>query len=123
MVNIKNHLMTGISFALPVITAGSLVVVLARIIGIVLVEPGLDSFAQSRWLNKWLHLMQDIGFKIIGLMNYLSGVYVACSISGKRSGVGFLRILLAGYFSITQDSYYRFCRLVCTAHHYAVYYR
>ncbi|MDK2632505.1 hypothetical protein RBJ15_07525 [Pantoea sp. BS_4] len=34
-------------------------------------------------------LTQDIGFKIIGLMNYLSGAYVACSSSGKRSGAGF----------------------------------
>ncbi|KGD81418.1 hypothetical protein C7434_4347 [Pantoea sp. PNA 14-12] len=34
-------------------------------------------------------LTQDIGFKIIGLMNYLSGAYVACSSSGKRSGAWF----------------------------------
>ncbi|WP_410516340.1 PTS fructose transporter subunit IIC [Pantoea allii] len=117
MVNIKNHLMTGISFALPVIIAGSLVVAAAKIIGILLGEPNLDSFAHSSGLEKWLYLAQDIGFKIIGLMNYVLGAYVAYSIAGKKglapgfaagliasvTGSGFLGAvlggLLAGYFA------------------------
>jgi PTS system fructose-specific IIC component len=106
MVNIKNHLMTGISFALPVIIAGSLVVAVAKIIGIILGEPNLDSFAHSSGLEKWLYLAQDIGFKIIGLMNYVLGAYVAYSIAGKKglapgliasvTGSGFLGAVLGG---------------------------
>jgi len=110
MVNIKNHLMTGISFALPVIIAGSLVVAVAKIIGILLGEPNLDSFAHSSGLEKWLYLAQDIGFKIIGLMNYVLGAYVAYSIAGKKglapgfsagliasvTGSGFLGAVLGG---------------------------
>lgn len=117
MIDIKNHLMTGISFALPVIIAGSLMVAVAKIIGLAIGEPNLDIFAKNDGLLNWLYLTQDIGFKIIGLMNYVLGAYVAYSIAGKKglaagftagliasiTGSGFLGAalggLLAGYSS------------------------
>ncbi|HBR1297863.1 TPA: PTS fructose transporter subunit IIC [Klebsiella pneumoniae] len=117
MVDIKNHLMTGISFALPVIIAGSLMVAVAKIIGLAIGESNLDAFAHSDGLTNWLYLTQDIGFKIIGLMNYVLGAYVSYSVAGKKglaagftagliaslTGSGFLGAviggLLAGYSS------------------------
>lgn len=117
MIDIKNHLMTGISYALPVIIAGSLMVAVAKIIGLIVGEPNLDAFAKSDGLMNWLYLTQDVGFKIIGLMNYVLGAYVAFSIAGKKglaagftagliasmTGSGFLGAvlggLLAGYSS------------------------
>lgn len=109
--------MTGISFALPVIIAGSLMVAVAKIIGLAIGESNLDAFANSGGLTNWLYLTQDIGFKIIGLMNYVLGAYVAYSVAGKKglaagftagliaslTGSGFLGAviggLLAGYSS------------------------
>ncbi|HDS2562900.1 TPA: PTS fructose transporter subunit IIC [Klebsiella aerogenes] len=117
MRDLKNHLMTGISFALPVIIAGSLMVAVAKIIGLTVGESNLDAFAHSVGPSHWLFLTQDIGFKIIGLMNYVLGAYVAYSIAGKKglasgftagliaslTGSGFLGAvlggLLAGYSS------------------------
>ncbi|UNK62796.1 PTS fructose transporter subunit IIC [Buttiauxella ferragutiae] len=117
MIEIKNHLMTGISFALPVIIAGSLMVAVAKIIGLAIGESNLDAFANSHGLANWLYLTQDIGFKIIGLMNYVLGAYVAYSVAGKKglasgftagliaslTGSGFIGAvlggLLAGYSS------------------------
>lgn len=76
--------MTGISYALPVIIAGSLMVAVAKIIGLAIGESNLDVFANSKGLENWLYLTQDIGFKIIGLMNYVLGAYIAYSIAGKK---------------------------------------
>lgn len=96
MIDIKNHLMTGISFALPVIIAGSLMVAVAKIIGLAIGEPNLDIFAKNDGLLNWLYLTQDIGFKIIGLMNYVLGAYVAYSIAGKKGlAAGFTAGLIA----------------------------
>lgn len=117
MIDLKNHVMTGISYALPVIIAGSLMVAVAKIIGLAVGEPNLDAFAKSSGLMNWLFLTQDAGFKIIGLMNYVLGAYVAYSVAGKKglaagftsgliaslTGSGFLGAvvggLLAGYSS------------------------
>lgn len=107
---IKNHLMTGISYALPIIIAGSLMVAVAKIIGLMFGESNLDAFADSEGIKNWLYLTQDIGFKIIGLMNYVLGAYVAFSIAGKKglaagftagliaslTGSGFLGAILGG---------------------------
>lgn len=96
MVDIKNHIMTGISFALPVIIAGSLMVAVAKIIGLIIGESNLDVFAHSHGLTNWLYLTQDIGFKIIGLMNYVLGAYVAYSVAGKKAlASGFTAGLIA----------------------------
>ncbi|POP44413.1 PTS fructose transporter subunit IIC [Superficieibacter electus] len=107
---IKNHLMTGISYALPIIIAGSLMVAVAKIVGLAFGESNLDAFASSDGIKNWLYLTQDIGFKIIGLMNYVLGAYVAFSIAGKKglaagftagliaslTGSGFLGAILGG---------------------------
>lgn len=117
LVDIKNHLMTGISYALPIIISGSLMVAVAKIIGLVFGATDLNVFSDSDGIKGWLFLTQEIGFKIIGLMNYVLGAYVAYSISGKKglaagftagliasiTGSGFLGAviggLLAGYSS------------------------
>ena len=88
--------MTGISYALPVIIAGSLMVAVAKVIGLSIGESNLNAFANSTGLEKWLYLTQDIGFKIIGLMNYVLGAYVAYSIAGKKGlSAGFAAGLIA----------------------------
>lgn len=92
-------------FALPVIIAGSLMVAVAKIIGLAIGESNLDAFAHSDGLTNWLYLTQDIGFKIIGLMNYVLGAYVAYSVAGKKGlaagfTAGFIR--LADRFSFLE---------------------
>lgn len=140
MIDIKNHLMTGISYALPVIIAGSLMVAVAKIIGLIVGEPNLDAFAKSDGLMNWLYLTQDVGFKIIGLMNYVLGAYVAFSIAGKKglaagftagliasmTGSGFLGAVLGGLFvgvGREQNSYYRLGVQLRPADYSAVYHR
>lgn len=110
MVEIKNHLMTGISYALPIIIAGSLVVAVAKIVGLIYGAPDLGVFANKEGFPFWLYQMQEVGFKIIGLMNYVLGAYVAFSMGGKKglapgftagliatlTGSGFLGAILGG---------------------------
>ncbi|TYW17868.1 PTS fructose transporter subunit IIC, partial [Listeria monocytogenes] len=43
----KDHLMSGISYALPVIIAGSLVVAVAKLIGIIGGVTNLDAYADA----------------------------------------------------------------------------
>lgn len=96
LIDIKNHLMTGISYALPIIIAGSLMVAVAKILGLIVGASDLNAFAESKGIENWLYLTQEIGFKIIGLMNYVLGAYVAYSIAGKKGlSAGFTAGLIA----------------------------
>ncbi|MBM7541009.1 PTS fructose transporter subunit IIC [Amphibacillus cookii] len=109
----KNHLMSGISYVLPVIIAGSLVVAVAKIVGFLFGETDLNAFADSGGMLHYAYLFEQVGWTAIGLLNIILGAYIAHSISGKpglaaglvggalasSTNAGFLGAVLAGFFA------------------------
>ncbi|MDX8044364.1 PTS fructose transporter subunit IIC [Gracilibacillus sp. S3-1-1] len=109
----KNHLMSGISYVLPIIIAGSLVVAVAKIIGFLFGEPDLNAFAETDGFLHYAYLFEQVGWTAIGLLNLVLGAYIAHSIAGKpglaaglvggalatSTNAGFLGAVLAGFFA------------------------
>ncbi|GBU10809.1 PTS fructose transporter subunit IIC [Erysipelotrichaceae bacterium] len=107
------HLMSGISYILPVIIAGSLVVAVAKITGMAFGVSDLDLFADKTGFLHYLYLLQGVGWTAIGMMNLLLGGFIAYSIAGKpglaagfvggalasSTNAGFLGAVLAGFFA------------------------
>lgn len=110
---IKDHLMTGISYVLPVIIAGSLVVALAKIIGFIFGYTDLSEFADTSGFLHYVYLFEEVGWTAIGLLNLVLGAFIAYSIAGKpalaaglvggmlatTTNAGFLGAVLAGFFA------------------------
>ncbi len=109
----KDHLMSGISYVLPVIIAGSLVVAVAKVIGILFGHTDLDVFAKTSGFFHYIYLFQNVGWTAIGLLNMILGAYIAYSIAGKPAlaagfvggviatdtNAGFLGAVVAGFFA------------------------
>lgn len=109
----KEHLMSGISFALPVIIGGSLVVALAKIIGIIGGVTDLDVYAEASGFYHYVYLFQNVGWTAIGLLNMILAAYIAFSIAGKPglaagfvggliasdTNAGFIGAVIAGFFA------------------------
>lgn len=109
----KEHLMSGISFALPVIIGGSLVVAVAKVIGIFGGVSDLDVYANASGFYHYVYLFQNVGWTAIGLLNMVLAAYIAYSIAGKpalaagfvggvlvtETNAGFLGAVVAGFFA------------------------
>ncbi len=109
----KQHLMSGISYVLPVIIGGSLIVAVAKIIGFIGGVSNLDNFADANGFYHYVWMFQNVGWNTIGLMNTVLAGYIAYSIAGKpglpagfvggvlagTTNAGFLGALVAGFFS------------------------
>lgn len=109
----KNHLMTGISYVLPIIIAGSLVVAVAKIIGFINGVTDLNQFADTTGFLHYVYLFEQVGWTAIGLLNLVLGAYIAYSIAGKpalaaglvggalasSTNAGFLGAVVAGFFA------------------------
>lgn len=109
----KKHLMTGISYLLPVIIAGSLIVAVCKIIGLTMGVTDLDPYADKSGFLHVLYLMQNVGWHGIGLLNMVLAGYIAYSIGDKpalaagliggvlaqETNAGFLGALVAGFFA------------------------
>ncbi|WP_208560052.1 PTS fructose transporter subunit IIC [Marinilactibacillus kalidii] len=109
----KDHLMSGISYVLPVIIAGSLVVAVAKIIGFMFGVTDLNTVADSGGLLHYAYLFEQVGWTAIGLLNIVLGAYIAYSIAGKPAlaaglvggalasdtNAGFLGAVVAGFFA------------------------
>lgn len=109
----KNHLMTGISYVLPVIIAGSLVVGIAKIIGLLFGVTDLNEFADGNNFLHYIYLLEQVGWTAIGLLNLVLGTFIAFSIAGKAgiaaglvggmlassTNAGFLGAVVAGFFA------------------------
>lgn len=109
----KDHLMSGISYALPVIIAGSLVVAVAKLIGIIGGVTNLDAYADASGFYHYVYLFQNVGWAAIGLLNLVLAGYIAYSIAGKpalaagfvggvlatSTNAGFLGAVVAGFFA------------------------
>lgn len=109
----KEHLMSGISFALPVIIGGSLVVAVAKVIGMIGGVTDLDVYANASGFYHYIYLFQSVGWTAIGLLNMVLAGYIAYSIAGKPAlaagfvggmlatdtNAGFLGAVVAGFFA------------------------
>lgn len=109
----KQHLMTGISFALPIIIGGSLVVAIAKMIGFGFGVSNLDDYADASGFLHYVYLFQGVGWTAIGLLNVILAAYIAYSIGGKpalaagfvggslaiSTNAGFLGAVIAGFFA------------------------
>lgn len=109
----KTHLMTGISYVLPVIIAGSLVVAVAKIIGLIAGYTDLSEFAETAGFLHYAYLFEQVGWTAIGLLNLVLAGFIAYSIAGKpalaagliggslatATNAGFIGAVVAGFFA------------------------
>ena len=112
---IKKHVMSGISFMLPFIVSGSLLISLARIAGIFCGVDDIYAYEGASQLVKFIIEVKNVGHAALGLMNPVFAGYIAYSVAGKpglaagfAGGVlaasptinaGFLGAALAGLFA------------------------
>ncbi|KYG28237.1 PTS fructose transporter subunit IIC [Alkalihalobacillus trypoxylicola] len=109
----KTHLMTGISYVLPVIIAGSLVVAVSKIIGFLAGYTDLNEFADTGGFLHYVYLFEQVGWTAIGLLNLVLAAFIAFSIAGRpalaaalvggalatSTNAGFIGAVVAGFFA------------------------
>lgn len=97
---IKDHLMTGISYALPVIIGGALVIALAKFTGLAFGYSDLSQFADKTGFLHYVYLFENVGWAGIILLNTVLGGYIAFSIAGKPGlAAGFIGGYVASDFN------------------------
>ncbi|MGT2908135.1 PTS fructose transporter subunit IIC [Streptococcus dentiloxodontae] len=107
----QGHLMTGISYALPLIIGASLVIAVPKLIGLAMGYTSLDAFAKTSDFQHILYLTEQVGWTGIGLLNTVLAGFIAYSIGDKAaigagliggalasdSNAGFLGAMVAGF--------------------------
>lgn len=87
----KGHLMSGISFVLPLIIGASLVVAIPKLIGLGMGHTSLDAFKEAAGFEHYLYLIEQVGWTGIGLINTVLAGFIAYSIGDKAAlGAGFI---------------------------------
>lgn len=93
---IKSHLMTGISYILPLVIGASLVVAVPKLTALALGITSLDAYADTTGFYHILYLMEQVGWAGIGLLNTILAGFIAYSIGDKPAiGAGFIGGLIA----------------------------
>lgn len=88
---LKGHLMSGISYMLPLIIGSSLVIAIPKIIGLAMGLTSLDAFAEAGGFAHILYLIEQVGWTGIGLINTILAGFIAYSIADKPGiGAGFI---------------------------------
>ena len=88
---VKGHLMSGISFVLPLIIGASLVVAIPKMIGLGMGLTSLDPYADAEGFRHSLYLIEQVGWTGIGLINTVLAGFIAYSIGDKAAlGAGFI---------------------------------
>src|SRR6266851_2277954 len=88
--NLRQHLLTGVSFAIPFIACGGILIAIA--IAFAPMTPAGPDFSHAPWLK----LVQDIGLASLKLMLPVLAGYISYSIAGKP---GLLPGFLGGYLA------------------------
>lgn len=110
---LKGHLMTGISYILPLIIGSSLVVAIPKLTALALGITSLDTYADVSGFYHTLYLMEQVGWTGIGLLNTVLAGFIAFSIGEKpaigagfiggliasNTNAGFLGAVIAGFFA------------------------
>lgn len=105
----KGYLMSGISYMLPVVIGGSLVVAIPKLIGLCFGITSLDAYKSGIWY--YLAQIEAIGWVGVGLVNLVLAGYIAYAIGDKPAlaagfiggsyastiNAGFLGALVAGF--------------------------
>ena len=88
---IKGHLMSGISFVLPLIIGASLVVAIPKMIALGMGITSLDPYADAEGFKHILYAIEQVGWVGIGLINTVLAGFIAYSIGDKAAlGAGFI---------------------------------
>lgn len=109
----KGHLMTGISYALPMIIGASLVVAIPKMIALAMGITSLDPFAETAGFEHYLYQIEQVGWTGIGLINTVLAGFIAYSIADKaalgagliggavasETNAGFLGAMIAGFIA------------------------
>ena len=107
----KGHLMSGISYALPMIIGASLVVAIPKMIALAMGITSLDPYAETTGFEHYLYLIEQVGWTGIGLINTVLAGFIAYSIADKaalgagliggaiatNTNAGFLGAMVAGF--------------------------
>ena len=105
----KGYLMTGISYMLPVVIGGSLVVAIPKLIGLCFGITNIDAYKSGIWY--YMAQIEQIGWIGVGLINVILAAYAAYAIGGKPAlaagfiggqfatniKAGFIGALIAGF--------------------------
>ncbi|SEO01867.1 PTS system, fructose-specific IIC component [Amphibacillus marinus] len=92
----RGHLMTGISWSIPMIIGAGMLVGIPSIIGLMFGVTSWGEFAGTGTIWQFLELIRNVGWAGIGLFNVVLAGFIAYSIADKPAiGAGFI----AGYFA------------------------
>jgi len=95
---LKGHLMTGISYMLPLIIGASLVVAVPKLIGVAFGIATLDVYKDQGGIFHFLYLIEQAGWTGVGLLNTVLAGFVAYSIGDKPAiGAGFIAGAIASH--------------------------
>lgn len=93
---LKGHLMTGISYMLPLIIGASLVVAVPKLIGLALGITDLGLYKDEAGILHILYLIEQAGWVGVGMINTILGGFIAYSIGEKPAlAAGFIGGLIA----------------------------
>ncbi|WP_440914592.1 PTS transporter subunit EIIC, partial [Enterococcus innesii] len=91
LADLKGHLMSGISFVLPLIIGASLVVAIPKMIALGMGITSLDPYADTEGFKHALYLIEQVGWTGIGLINTVLAGFIAYSVGDKAAlGAGFI---------------------------------
>ncbi|MFD1392311.1 PTS fructose transporter subunit IIC [Lacticaseibacillus jixianensis] len=107
----KGYLMSGISYMLPVVIGGSLVVAVPKIIGLIFGITDYTPYKSGFWF--YMNEIENVGWIGIGLICLVLGGYIAYAIGDKaglaagfiggqlaaNTNMGFLGALVAGFLA------------------------
>lgn len=105
----KGYLMTGLSYMLPVVIGGSLIVATTKIFGLCFGITSFDAYKSGFWY--YVNIVTNVGWTAIGLLDLVLAGYIAYAIGDKpalaagfvggslasSTQTGFLGALVAGF--------------------------
>ncbi|PRR80942.1 PTS fructose transporter subunit IIC [Clostridium vincentii] len=108
---LKGHLMTGISYMLPLIIGASLVVAVPKLIGLTVGITDFGQYKDATGIYHILYLVEQSGWVGVGMLNTILGGFIAYSIGDKpalaagfiggqiatNTKAGFLGAVIAGF--------------------------
>lgn len=87
----QGYIMTGISYMIPTIIGGALIVGIPQLIGMACGVNDLGKFAKATGFFHMLYQVNQVGWIGIGLVNLVIGGYIAYAIGDKPAlGAGFI---------------------------------
>lgn len=111
---LKNHVLTGVSYMIPVVIGASLIMAIARVVAMAygIGDIWLDTYAQGGMIG-FLHTLDNLGSTALGLMLPVFAGFISYSIADKQGlasgiaggllakeiGAGFFGALAAGFLA------------------------